>query len=142
MEKTPFLWLFWKLFAIQIIWFILHWKSSITGKWIKFFAVYKNQQFLTEGVCFRFDCHSIIILLLSCFHDLCLFCFHDLSHCWVNKIKQNFQCNIYTKKKKSSHAQNCVSRVLSFAVHSHKSSVLRVLTFVSIIFCGSQYCFI
>ena len=49
MQKAPFRWLFWKFFAIQIIWFILHWKSSITGKWIKFFAIYKNHPMDTSS---------------------------------------------------------------------------------------------
>ena len=55
------------------------------------------------------------------------------------KQKNTFSVIIYTKKKrkKSSHAQNCVLRVLSFAFSSHNSSVLQVLTFVSIIFRGS-----
>ena len=130
MEKAPFLWIFWKLFAIQIIGFALHWHWSITGKWIKFFAVCKNQQSLTKAVCFHFDCHSRIILLLSCFHDLLLFLFLEvLIHMgfsylsvpglatfhnskFVTTKQNNTFKSILKKRKKSSHPQNCALRVL------------------------------
>ena len=72
---------------------------------------------MTETVCFHFDWHSRIILLLSCFHDLILYLIHmgfsylsipglatfhnsKLVSIWVNKTKQTFSVIIYTKKKK------------------------------------------
>ena len=57
------------------------------------------------------------------------------------QIKQNktFSVIIYTKKKKEEFTRSklCFE---SFAVQLPKRSVLRVLTFVSITFRGSQYC--